>query len=144
MSGCETIISSAGPMSPTLEGLNLFMRVVLDSEPWKFDLSLHQLPWRDTETYFVQNGRRHLNVGVLWDDKVVKPTAPIVRAMKQVVEKLQTLEGFAITDWEPYQHERGMRILVRNQHARLSLCGLRLTVLPFPRRSCMRLMVAKP
>ena len=114
MSGCETIISSAGPMSPTLEGLNLFMKVVLDSEPWKCDLSLHQLPWRDTEAYFVENGRRQLNVGILWDDKVVKPTPPVFRALKEVVERLKGLEGFAVTAWEPYQHERGTKILVRN------------------------------
>ena len=119
MSGCETIISSAGPMSPTLEGLNLFMKVVLDSVPWKSDLSLHQVPWRDTRTYFTRDGKRQLNVGVLWDDKVVKPTPPVVRALKEVVERLKALEGFEVTEWEPYQHERAMKILVSTPKSRI-------------------------
>ena len=140
MSGCETIISSAGPMSPTLEGLVLFMKAVLDSEPWKSDLSLHQLPWRDMQAYFIRGGRRQLNIGVLWDDKVVKPAAHVTRALKQVVDRLSASEGFTVTEWEPYQHERGMSILVLHAFPFLYRDFM---LKHSDRRNCMRLTVAK-
>lgn len=113
MSSSETIRSTQGPMSSTLDGIKLFMKTVLGSEPWKRDLSLHPLPWRDAEPYFLQpDGRHHINVGVIWDDGVVKPVAPITRALREVVNKLKALDGFTVTEWHPYQHDRGMKILV--------------------------------
>ena len=113
MSRCETILSSAGPMSPWLEGINLFMKVVLSAEPWKSEPNLHQIPWRYDEPYFIHSGKPHLKIGVMWDDLVVRPAAPVKRALKELVEKLKTLEGFTVTEWRPYQHERGIKILVR-------------------------------
>ena len=101
-------------MSPSLEGIKLFMKVVLDAEPWKSDPSLLPLPWQDKEDYFLQkDARHHLRVGVMWDDRVVKPVAPVTRALREVVEKLKGLEAFTVTEWHPFHHDQGMKILVR-------------------------------
>lgn len=59
-----------------------------------------------------RDGQRQLNVGVMWDDLVVKPVAPVARALEEVVDKLRSLEGFTVSQWIPYQHDRAMKILV--------------------------------
>ena len=135
MAKSETILSTLGPMSPWLDGINLFMKVVLDSEPWKSDASLYPLPWRDTSAYFIRSGGRpQLNIGVMWDDQIVKPVAPVNRALREVVDKLKTLDGFKVTEWSPYQHERGMKILVWSIKPPISLAacpGILLTEYPY-------------
>ena len=111
MTGCDTFVPSAGLMSPTIDGVSILMKIALGLEPWKNDLSLHQMPWRDTENYFIRDGKLQINVGVVRDDRVVKPAKSIHRALSEVIEKLKPLEGFTITEWEPYQHERGIKML---------------------------------
>ena len=111
MTGSGTFIAVAGPMSPTFESLSLFMKVVLSTEPWKSDPVLHQIPWRDTERYFMRNNKPHINIGVMWDDEVVRPAKCVRRVLGEVVEALKRTEGFSITEWLPYQHERGMKML---------------------------------
>ena len=117
MSSNEAIQGTSGPICPSFEGLNLFMKLILDTEPWKKDLSLYPLPWRDTKSYFLrENGQHQINIGVMWDDGVVKPSAPVTRALKELVNKLEALPGFKVTTWNPYHHERGMKILVGLRH----------------------------
>ncbi|KAF7872430.1 hypothetical protein EAF04_003351 [Stromatinia cepivora] len=43
--GCDTIAGTIGPLSRSLKGVDLFMKVALDSKPWTSDSSLHQTPW---------------------------------------------------------------------------------------------------
>ena len=111
MTGSGTFIACAGPISPTVESLNLFMKVVLSSQPWKTDAALHQVPWRDTERYFIRNGKPRISIGVMWDDGVVRPAKCVRRALSEVIEKLKRVEGFTINEWVPYQHGRGMKML---------------------------------
>lgn len=94
-------------MSPSLDGIELFMQVVLNSKPWNDDLSLHQTPWRIPEPT-----TKKLTVGVIWDDGVVKPSPPVLRALKEVVEKLKDLPDVEVIDWAPYKHDEAMKLLV--------------------------------
>ena len=105
--GCDTIAGTIGPMSPSLEGIDLFMKVALDAKPWVNDPSLHQKPWITGQT-----PTDKLTIGVMWDDGVVKPSPPVTRALVEVVEKLKQVPGVKIVEWKPYNHGNAMDILV--------------------------------
>lgn len=84
MAGQESIIPVAGPLGHSVEDLDLFFRIVSDSEPWLKE-PLLRMPWRTEE--FDPNQK--LTVGVMkWDD-VVMPHPYIVRVIDKVAEKLK-------------------------------------------------------
>ncbi|KAH7126995.1 amidase signature domain-containing protein [Dendryphion nanum] len=104
MLGQEHVVPVVGPLSTSLEGVGLFMRTVLGSEPWRRDQGLVPMPWRE-------GGGWGVKIGVLWDDGVVKPHPPILRALKEVVEKLQGVEGVEVVEWKPYRHDYAWSII---------------------------------
>jgi amidase len=111
--GNEGIWPVVGPQSSTLEGVKLFMKTVLASKPWVDDPMLVPLPWRDSESYITgPEGHKKLKVGVIWDDGVVKPQPPVLRALKEVVEKLRKIDGVEVVDWEPYRHDYAWELIV--------------------------------
>ncbi|PLB50856.1 glutamyl-tRNA amidotransferase subunit A [Aspergillus steynii IBT 23096] len=111
--GCETILGTIGPLSPTLEGISLFMKTVLDAKPWLSDPTLHQIPWRGQEPLIYQNKKRKLTVGVMWEDGVVKPTPPVTRALQETVDRLKSIPGIEVIEWKPYQQTEALEILTR-------------------------------
>ncbi|KAE8395864.1 amidase signature domain-containing protein [Aspergillus alliaceus] len=111
--GCETILGTLGPLSPTLGGINLFMKTVLAAKPWTSDLTLHQIPWRDTQSHIYQDGKKKLTIGVMWDDGIVKPAPPITRALQETVERLKILPDVEVIEWKPYQQKEALEILTR-------------------------------
>jgi amidase len=106
-SGCEMVPAAVGPMTPSRNGIAIFMKSILDTRPWEKDPSLLPIPWRELE---YRSPR--LNIGVMWDDGVVKPSAAMTRALREVVEKLEGNPRFRVFRWEPFKHEEGMKILV--------------------------------
>jgi len=110
MIGCETIIPTIGPISPTLGGIDLFMKTVLGSQPWLKDPMLHQIPWR-RQVSSLRTGKK-LTVGVMWDDGVVTPAPPVKRALREVVERLENVPGVEVIQWSPYKQEEALEILV--------------------------------
>ncbi|KAA8648439.1 uncharacterized protein ATNIH1004_004324 [Aspergillus tanneri] len=111
--GCETILGTLGPLSPTLEGISLFMRTVLSAKPWLSDSSLHQIPWRENEPLIYQNERKKLTIGVMWDDGVVKPAPPVARALRETVDRLKMVDNIEVIEWKPYQQKEALEILTR-------------------------------
>ncbi|RHZ50159.1 uncharacterized protein CDV56_104675 [Aspergillus thermomutatus] len=109
--GVETIWGTPGPLSPTLDGIELFMETVLAAEPWRSDPSLHHIPWRAAPASIDANRGGRLRVGILWDDNIVTPLPPVTRALKEVVERLNLVPGVDVVEWKPYRHEEGMEIL---------------------------------
>lgn len=118
--GCETIIPSLGPMSRTIGGIKLFMEALMSSRPWENDPTILPIPWRAENQWLNQRlasgklGGRGLRVGILWDDGVVKPLPPVVRALEQISQKLSGLPGVEVVDWKPHQNDKGLEILVSN------------------------------
>lgn len=76
MAGQEGVNAVYSPMAKTMEDLTYFMRAVVKMEPWRYDHSVHPLPWRavdkkwrlvpesDKET----SRRRKVRFGVIRDD----------------------------------------------------------------------------
>ncbi len=101
-----------GPLSTSLGGIKIFMKTVLDSQPWVNDPSLVPIPWRDEQSYLNQDCCTTLRVAVLWDDGVVKPHPPITRALKDVVGRLNGIRGIEIVELKPYKHDLAWELVV--------------------------------
>lgn len=112
MGGAEHILGVIGPLSTSIAGIRLFLKTLIDAEPWLVEPSLIPLPWRDLSAV----PERKLRVGVMWDDGVVKPHPPVVRALRELVEQLKGVGAFEFVDWEPYKHDLAWDIIVSHPH----------------------------
>ncbi|KAF3042086.1 hypothetical protein E8E12_000676 [Didymella heteroderae] len=106
MAGADTVETVLGPLSTTLGGVKMFMKTIIDSEPWIEEPALVPMPWR---AYSVPKDRP-LRLGVLWHDGIVRPHPPITRALKQVTAALKD-HSFEIIDFPPYLHDEAWAIL---------------------------------
>lgn len=109
--GCETILGTLGPLSPTLGGVKLFMKTIIESQPWLTDSMMLPVPWRDHEEHIHRDGKK-LTVGVMWTDGVVTPASAVTRALKEVVERLKITEGVEVIEWNAFQQKEALEILV--------------------------------
>lgn len=107
MAGADPIPGVIGPMSTSLEGIKLFMEMVLASQPWLVEPALIPMPWK-TIRY---SAGQPLKIAVMWNDGVVTPHPPITRAMREVVSRLNTIPGIEIIDWKPHLHDEAWAII---------------------------------
>ncbi|KAH8896849.1 amidase [Thozetella sp. PMI_491] len=84
--GNESCNAGLGPMAHTVSSMELWLRAQLIHRPWDYDPGCIPMPWNDQEA---ERPTRKLTVGVLWDDGVIRPTPPVMRAMKQMVGMLE-------------------------------------------------------
>lgn len=109
--GVDYIAASIGPLSTSLGGLELFMKTALAARPWLTDSSLVAMPWNDDAWIFrAKEGQPSLKIGVMWNDQVVRVHPPVTRALREVVGKLQSIEGVEIVDFEPHKHDLAWEI----------------------------------
>ncbi|KAK4687885.1 hypothetical protein P7C73_g2225, partial [Tremellales sp. Uapishka_1] len=94
------ILGSHGPMARSVDDLELYMTVILAGKPWLSDPTLSPRPWAPSS-----NAGRKLRIGVLYDDGVVKPVAPIRRALEASIEKLRTVDKFEIAEYKPFKSD---------------------------------------
>ncbi|KAJ5635176.1 amidase [Penicillium longicatenatum] len=106
MAGREAILSTNGPMSADRDSLELFMKVMLDAEPWKLEPSIRVAPW------IPYGFTRPLKIAVQWWDGVVKPHPPMIRALREVSDACEKA-GMTVVDWEceSLDHKKGWEIL---------------------------------
>jgi amidase len=114
MLGQEQVIPVIGPLSTSLEGLNIFMKAIIEQKPWLKDPSMLPFPWRDYKAKTLlksEDGKPKLKVGILWHDGVVMPHPPITRALKEIADRLKGVASVAIVDWKPYKHDLAWEII---------------------------------
>ncbi|KAK2761319.1 hypothetical protein FQN54_001841 [Arachnomyces sp. PD_36] len=111
--GFEHIVPVIGPLSTSLEGVKILMKSVIDTKPWLKDPMLLPFPWRDDVQHLGNGANKRLKVAVLWDDGVVKPHPPVIRAMKEIAGKLKNVPGVEVVDWKPYKHDLAWDIISR-------------------------------
>jgi amidase len=116
MIGAEHIIPCIGPMSTSLYGLKVFVQTLIAAKPWLVEPSLLPFEWKDQSQLWKKGGKK-LKVAVIWDDGVVRPHPPILRGLKEVVDKLKASESVEVVDWTPYKHDEAWSIIV-SPHAR--------------------------
>lgn len=112
MAGQEQIVACIGPLSTSLDGIQLFMKTVIAAKPWLREPSLLPFEWKNMKELW-KDGRRKLKIGVLWDDEIVTPHPPITRALKEVVDKLKPSAKIELVKWKPYKHDLAWEIIVR-------------------------------
>jgi fatty acid amide hydrolase len=66
MPGQEGIPSVFSPMARTLDDLTYFTRAIVGMQPWKYDHSVHPIPWRSDLESEAQN--RPLRIGLMSTD----------------------------------------------------------------------------
>lgn len=110
MLGEEQIIATIGPLSTSLEGCKLFIKTLIDAQPWNKEPSLYPFPWK-SDNFFKE---KKIKVAVMWDDGVVRVHPPVTRALKQVVEKLKEKSDVEIVEWKPWKHDLAWEIIVRS------------------------------
>jgi amidase len=103
--GRESIIAVIGPLARSREDLHLFVKTILDAEPWLREPSLVPIPWRS-----ITLDSNKLTVAIMWDDNVVHPHPPITRALRETVEQL-TKSGIRVINWEPIDHQKSWDII---------------------------------
>ncbi|KAF2103321.1 amidase family protein [Rhizodiscina lignyota] len=106
MVGRDSVGSTQGPLTVSRETINLFMKVILDSEPWRVDPSITVKPWTP------EKFSRPLKIAIEWHDGVVKPHPPTTRALKEVAAACAAA-GHKVVDWVPLDHAKGWDIVSR-------------------------------
>ncbi|KAK3935920.1 amidase signature domain-containing protein [Diplogelasinospora grovesii] len=99
MPGQEGVPSVYSPMARTLDDLTYFTRAVVGMQPWKYDYTVHPVPWRGEVEKEYEGGEkgRKLKVGVLRTDGVVDPSPACARALEMCVAALKK-EGHEIVE----------------------------------------------
>lgn len=95
--GFESINSVNGPISVSLESMQIYCKAIVDAEPWLYDAKVVELPWKSVQLPSI------LNFAVVTDDGHVRPTPPIARGMNIVVEKLKQA-GHDVIEWDASDH----------------------------------------
>ena len=112
MLGQEQIVPVIGPISTSLSGIKVFMKTLVDAKPWLREASLLPFPWRtEPQIPVLSHGGKKLRIGVMYDDGVVRPHPPILRALRLVAEKLVGIEGVEVVEWKPYKHDLAWSII---------------------------------
>jgi Asp-tRNA(Asn)/Glu-tRNA(Gln) amidotransferase A subunit family amidase len=106
MAGADSVEAVLGPLSTSIKGLEIFMKAVIDTEPWLTEPALIPMPWR---TYAVPHDRP-LRIGVLWHDGIVRPHPPIIRALRLATDRLKRY-NIEVVDFPPYLHDEAWAIL---------------------------------
>ncbi|KAK5046940.1 hypothetical protein LTR84_007294 [Exophiala bonariae] len=107
--GADNVISCIGPLSTSLAGLSLFMRVVITAKPWLVEPAMIPLPW--TPQAHAITATTKLRIGVMLHDDIVLPHPPITRALTLLSEKLAAVPNVTVVPWKAHVHDEAWAIL---------------------------------
>lgn len=89
--GTDGVRSTAGPMATSIRDLDLFLRIIMNAETWRYDSSVVSLPW-----LAVQPAKSKVRVGLVLDDGMFTPTPPIRRGLNKAAELLQKSDAIDV------------------------------------------------
>ncbi|KAF8838796.1 amidase [Paxillus ammoniavirescens] len=102
--GQESISSVLGPMATSISSLKMFTKAIIDARPWDRDPLAVRKVWNEGEYRLMEHGGgKEMCFAIMWDNEVVKPHPPLIRAMRIVKQALEK-EGHHVIDWEPLNH----------------------------------------
>ncbi|KAK0527219.1 hypothetical protein OC842_004937 [Tilletia horrida] len=96
MPGNESIGATCGPMARDARDVSLLMRAILGAEPWRREPWCVRMPWRelrrgaDVTVAVAAEDKRVIKIGVIRCDGVVRPVAPVLRALEDVLTRLSS------------------------------------------------------
>jgi amidase len=91
---------------PSARDVELFIKTVMDTEPWKADWSLPPVPWRHISPPAL------FKIGVMESDGVVMPFPAIRRGMAQLIETVKGDPRFQFMPYTPLDHKIGVELAV--------------------------------
>lgn len=112
------VFASSGALARSFRDIDLFSKVVIDTQPWIVDPGLVPLPWTPSNSVTLP---KKLRVGVIVDDGVVRPTASVQRAIQYATERLRGHAAIELVDFVPFKHADGIAIAVRLPVSQLHL-----------------------
>ncbi|KAI0932940.1 hypothetical protein AcW1_000094 [Taiwanofungus camphoratus] len=102
--GQEAISSVLGPMATSLAAVRAFTKAIIDAKPWRKDPLAVRKEWSWKEYALSEHGEGgRMCFAIMWDNGIVKPHPPLVRAMK-ITKKALEAAGHVVIDWEPHRH----------------------------------------
>ncbi|KAF7555472.1 hypothetical protein G7Z17_g2158 [Cylindrodendrum hubeiense] len=114
--GDSLIKGVAGPMSRTLDGLELYTKTILSMEPWMKDHQILRIPWSDSLYHEGLGSKHKLCFGFMAHDNVVLPNPPILRCMQDVRHAL-VKAGHQVIDIRPFDGVEFLKLALRILHA---------------------------
>ncbi|RDB26908.1 Acetamidase [Hypsizygus marmoreus] len=104
LEGQESISSVLGPMANSMSGVKTFTKAIIDAKPWTRDPLVLRKEWSEGG-YALEDhgGGTGLCFGMMWDNGVVRPHPPLLRAMEMTKKALEAA-GQKVIDWEPHRH----------------------------------------
>jgi amidase len=104
MEGQDSLASVLGPLSTDLCGIRLFMQAVIGLKPWLKDPLSPRKQWNEDEYRLTEHGGgKKLTFGILWNDGLVVPQPPVIRALEMTKEAV-IAAGHDVVDWKPHKH----------------------------------------
>jgi amidase len=89
LEGQDSLPSVLGPLSTDLGGIKLFMQAVIGQKPWLKDPLTPRKPWNEDEYRLIEHGGgKKLTFGILWNDGIIVPQPPVIRALEMTKEAL--------------------------------------------------------
>ncbi|KAI0033140.1 general amidase [Vararia minispora EC-137] len=111
LDGQDSLPSVFGPLSNSISGIKAFMKAVIGSKPWTKDPLAYHKPWVESEYQLSEHGGgKKLVFGIMWDDGIVLPHPPIIRALEETKKSL-IAAGHEVVDWKPHRHKDLVRVL---------------------------------
>ncbi|KAI0344211.1 general amidase [Trametopsis cervina] len=102
--GQESISSVLGPMTNSLSAVKRFTKAIIDNKPWNRDPLVVRKPWNHDEYALIDHGHGiGMCFAIMWDNDVVKPHPPLIRAM-EITKKALQHAGHRVIDWIPHRH----------------------------------------
>lgn len=88
--GQEAISSVLGPMANSLAAVRAFTKAIIDAKPWRKDPLAVRKEWSWKEYALSEHGEGgRMCFAIMWDNGIVKPHPPLVRAMKITKKALE-------------------------------------------------------
>jgi amidase len=70
-SGSESVNAGLGPLAKSVDGLELWLKAQLASEPWNESTACLPMRWNGLEA---QRPTKKLKIAVIWNDGIIQPT----------------------------------------------------------------------
>ncbi|KAL4864211.1 hypothetical protein BDV12DRAFT_189085 [Aspergillus spectabilis] len=116
LDGQPSIPFVVGPLANSAADLTFIMKALLSMQPLKSDPMSHEAPWRDNRYSEIRRRFRgsgeSLSFGVLVSDGMVNPQPPVLRALLETVDLIQSL-GHNVIKWDPPSHVQAIKIWVK-------------------------------
>ncbi|KAK3394966.1 amidase signature domain-containing protein [Podospora didyma] len=107
--GADPIPTVIGPMSRSIDGIEMFMSAVLAAEPWTVEPALVPLSWRSPTQLGLDN--RPLRIGIALHDGTVMPHPPITRTLTELADKMKAIPGVEVIDFPLYKLDEAWAIV---------------------------------